>query len=402
MTTTIDQAKIAVSDVTMGDLARANVVWLDSSYTKGELTSICRNLGISKFSKYTKPGLINFMLEIAEPERIRLQEAIAVEELNFDDYRVQQEAVKREMAQADSPCSVGRLKALAQTYKGKIDPADYVKALHSSFKLRNYADVTIAKDKGREVYHNLPKLADDKDLPLFDADVLKAVQMEWKKSVAHIHRAIRADQTRKINLLSYESKLTMTTNSTMEVLQWAKENLYNRRRPKYQGLAFALLTGRRQIEVFGQSTYEVKDGFMYCERLAKQSNIERAVGHIVTLIDPAELVRFINHERAFKRNLTRRQVKNYSSTYSTIFPDYLKERGLQSFKDSRDFYSGFCLNAFVAINTPDPDKLTMHTMCHSNKTVTDSYRKFKAFPENYNFDLFHKYLEFQRNKALAG
>ena len=329
-----------------------------------DLKDCCKLLGLRGYSKLTKPLLIETLFNASDVERQAIV-ATKEESVTATEKKAQQAKIeRREKMLSQHPINVIAINTLRD--KKKLEPSAIASIL---FKVccQFYADITVAKECTKKLNLILPKTT-------LTQEEQKQIKETWGEQVYAMNFARK--ELEKTLLRSYALKAEKSIN-TEEVIDWAITNLYHKNR-LIRGITLAILSGRRMVEIYGDTQYKLGDVGIIAEGVAKKSNAESDVCEFVPLCDRNEWLEALNGME--KRGYTKKQVNaNISSEMSKKFPEDLKELGVEKFKDTRDVYAAIAYQTFQLV-VRDAIPFTKKVMGHNSQESTSYYHKFDCKP----------------------
>ena len=340
--------------------------------TKAELSIMAKTLGLTGYTKLNKPELSQLVYKASNV----LRAAIINEQLKKDE--VEKEKILRkhqnflDESNADNVISVHSIEKVASQFKeNEQAPENTAKVLYELCQRQGYAPITIAKEQSRRLR---VIFEDNKLSEIFTYEFKDRLYQEWLNLTRPITVASRLEDEKRIQ--SYAIEAEKTIDATEAIIQWAKDNLNNTKRIYLQAIAIGILSGRRMAEICGDAKFsEGKVGVIITGLAKKKGDDARA--EFVPLCDVDEFLTAIN--KYPKRGYTPRQVnKNIGATISKQFPKYLKELGLEKFKDCRDFYGAVMYESFKLAGAREPKTFTKYCMGHESEEATNYYRKFEV------------------------
>ena len=353
------------------------------SHTKSDLAYFCKEIGIKGYSKLRKEELVQFVYEQYSNIRAVLINTIEKQEAVEQKQLAIQEANAIEDAQASKRVDSGTIEYLTITAKSyKNPPVENIyrhiaESVLAIYEREGYSINYILTDLTKQFYKAVKEYkGSDKDKDLF----YEACRREWILLMRPFRSA--NNEISFYKKLQYDSKPEIELgDATEDVVQWAITNLKSDNY-KSVGTAISILTGRRRGEVFGTTTFTVKDGMIYCEGLLKKATREESKAIIVPLYDPQAIVDAVNElEEYGYRGLTKNQLReNISKCFGKSESRYLKDIGFQNYHKTRDFYAAYCHEAFTLVGIHRAYLITSKTMAHKSLDTTEHYNKFGVKP----------------------
>ena len=274
----------------------------------------------------------------------------------------------------------------------------------SSWVLAEYLAVKysanyILADKSTEFYNALDEL---ETITLIEADYKEQIKQAWHDLIRP-YREAKWAREKAILAEKHKGNNKQLSGNTKAIIDWAIATI--KTPPKkpvevvYQGYAFAVLTGRRLMEIFGtETTYSLSnERYIYVENLLKGSQDTM----IVTLVDDAKfLVDFINSYEKKTYDLSKEKTVSSYVSKAHRKPKELVELGIKTFKDCRDFYASAVKTTFDSIDGRG-DAFTQVVMGHSNAETTKYYANFKIEPVENLEQLFKEYMNINATRLAS-
>lgn len=345
------------------------------SLNVSELKICCKNLNLKGYSKLTKIHLIDLVFNASDVERQTLINA-KKEKTTASERRDRIAKYQRkENALKEHPINVLTINKLLK--KGLSMEV----IANTLFKVccDNYADLTVAKNCTKKL-HDV--------LPLTNLDQVE--QANLKESWRLLAYSINFARKEQENLItkSYARSATKTLDSKA-LIDWAKIHLTNDNEI-IKGLALALLSGRRMIEIYGTTSYKLGQIGIFATGIAKKSDHQDDTCEFIPLCDRDEWLKSLNS--LTKRNLDKKKVNgSISKLASRHFPMSLKDLGIDKFKDCRDVYAAIVYQTFELV-ARDAIPFTKEIMGHKSQESTAYYRKYDCEPIEELKGLFEEYI----------
>lgn len=360
-----------------------------SSKNKSELHVLAKALGLSGYSKFNKAELVTLVFNASNVVR----DAIINESLQKDEIE-KEKLLRKELAvfealDSDNVISGYTIKNVSDKFKNDPQaPENVAKVLYEFCQQQNYVPITIAKEQSRRLRLVLDELLTSQEITYEFKDRL---YKQWNETVRHIHVVRRIKDEERV--LGYATKAEKTIDATESVIQWAMDNLHNDKRIYQQSIAISILSGRRMVEIHGDvSTYTKGNVGVIIKGLAKKST-DDATAEFIPLCDVDEFLDVINSYK--KRGYTARQVnKNIGGSISKQFPIFLKDLGIEKYKDCRDLYAAVMFESFKFVGAREPKTFVKKCMGHDSEEATNYYRKFdvNAFEDSVFLERLKQYM----------
>lgn len=352
------------------------------SLTVSELKLAAKEYNLRGYSKLKKAELANLIYETSD---ILRQSMLRSHEQATQLEKDENEQIRQNLIERDGglhPFSregiEQRVDKLRSTAKGKkMSDHEIGEAVAASLydftKLGNYANKTIAKDFTQRIRDAI-KLNEK-----LSPQIYESLKHKWDGFVRLNNiEIVRESEIQKRDLAVNAEKI-FTQEKTNQIIEWAVSNLSNKS-VYFSGISFSILTGRRMVEIYGnQAQYSLNDKNEHLINIVgvakKKESKEDTVYQFIPLNKPKTLVEFINNFP--KRGYEPIQVKRtIASKISRKFPPYLKDLGIEKFKDCRDFYAGVTYKNFSEAGIRRPMKPTQYCMAHDNLDTTATYDKY--------------------------
>lgn len=378
--------------------------------TVKELKESCKVLGLTKYSKQTKPVLLERVWKATEPLRLKVYTENAI---------AQQKAEQDELAQARKQARGAveyevfgkeHIKQAFSDYEGDLERTAvslYTKAMLT------HKPVTILKTLTSKLKRQLELIEFHSD-PIYDRHMKDTFyNQHWMKLMKPIRALEQSKDAVRIN--SYASKSTdKLALDSDEIIEWGLTHL-DAENQLIRGIALAVLSGRRMVEVFGLTTFEQAGDFIHADGLAKKNPEGDTDCYFIPFCDPSDwfkslsglirgydLIDGLEDETALKKKINGSLSKLYSRHHKTIFEDFglIFDRGkVGSYKDLRDVYAGVVFQTFKTIADSEDGAMdrTQQNMGHSNAEATKYYRKYDVKPLTAKKPIFESYIPFMKS-----
>lgn len=347
------------------------------SLTVAELKACCKALNLRGYSRLNKISLIDLVYRASDIERQSLINSES-DRLNNSDRSIEAKKIKRrENALKEHPINIAIFNKLLRKGLNSETIANTVFKICSD----NYADLTVAKNCTQRLNIVLPETN-------LSPKEQSEVKSHWRKLVYAINYARKEQEN--LLLKSYAREAIDTLDSRA-IVDWAISNLTN---DKYiiKGLALAVLSGRRMIEIYGDTQYQSFSVGIRAKGLAKKSDNQNDECIFIPLCDRTLWLKSLKSlESIGKRLLDKKQVNgSISKLTSRHFPKHLQELKVEKFKDCRDVYAAIVYQTFQLV-ARDSIPFTKAVMGHETQESTAYYRKFDCEPMTELQQIFKEY-----------
>ena len=355
------------------------------SLSVAELKLAAKEYNLRGYSKLKKADLANLVYETSDILRQTM--------LNQAEKSTQLEKEKAEVIRAKLIEQDGGIHAFSQQgIENRVNKIRSTKAgqkmtskdigesvaasLYDYAKQANYSNKYIAKDLTSRIRTAIKLNEKDNRIK---PEIYTALKSKWDSFVRLNNINIVDESLAAKDNYAEKALKTFTQQQTEQIVNWAIENLNNKSH-YLAAISFSILTGRRMIEIYGtEAQYFINQPNLISIKgvAKKKQGKEDTVYNFIPLHDAETLVNFINKQFADKRKYTPIQVKRtISSKISRKFPTYLKDIGIEKFKDCRDFFAGVTYQNFVKAGKRRPEKFVQHNMAHDSLETTASYDKY--------------------------
>lgn len=382
-----------------------------------ELRKACKVLGVSGYSKLKKDALVDLVISEINEQRNLLNQLPTVESASevthlpskepdkviYIDNKPYEAFARPHLERILGDCTGMKLDEFELHIKKVC--ADTLIPLLVKYGARTLVGSVTAKMQGSKsfrldhVHTTKGQIYDVKlhEDPEVSASRQRLFVAQWKETISSLRNSINSQSDQRVT--SYTDKKVLKPEvDNVSLVNWGRENLTN---PSFmvRGIALAILSGRRMVEIHGTSTYELVDGnFIRIHGLAKTKTVG-ATGVFVPLCEPELWLNSINGMTRGKSHETVNEVisRNYSRSYKKLFESW----GLEKFKDTRDVYANTCYETIVSSNRFEKPETTLKAlMCHFSGTATNFYVKLKACPMPELLHVFTAYEDLRTTKGV--
>jgi hypothetical protein len=261
-------------------------------------------------------------------------------------------------------------------------PAKQVSKVFSDLCISDkHTDATIAKTDSKRLRLMLEKVrVTHQD----SSSWCDEVYQQYREIIAPIDNKTNKEYSKTVE--NYGTPETTTTLDGKKILNWAKEIIeWAYTQPNLDkgwqkvSLALALTSGRRMAEIHGTTQYEAVDSnTLRSIGLAKKQEDDFALNS-VCLVDAEKWLAVINKLPEARRNQENSRVNALVRKLieESLKPKIYKDLGIESYKDSRDFYISYLVTRDFPTSGFRSQLAFVKTIIgHEAKKQSLSYEKF--------------------------